>query len=197
MFSYLLSEYCPYGDFFDLVKYTNLSKDEKAIRTYFHELIDGLEFLHQHGICHLDIKPENLLLGSDFHLKICDFDLSYMRGDNELKSNGTVNYRSPEVLDHECKDPDESDVFSAAMVLYVLKSGGILAQTEHEPYRGIDLMDLLLHDHKKFWGTHIMIENRKPSFYNKDFKELIDIMTNEDPSKRATLHDIEMTEWYN
>jgi len=50
-----------------------------------------------------------------------------MDGDLELRSNGTLNYRAPEILDHHCDDPAESDVFSAAMVLYVLKSGGVLA----------------------------------------------------------------------
>mmetsp|Transcript_41388 Transcript_41388/g.36748 ORF Transcript_41388/g.36748 Transcript_41388/m.36748 type:complete len:104 (+) Transcript_41388:838-1149(+) len=61
----------------------------------------------------------------------------------------------------------------------------------------MDLMDLLLHDHKKFWGTHLMIENKKPSFYSKEFKELMDMMTDEDPHKRATLKDIELSKWYN
>lgn len=49
---------------------------EKIVRTYFHQLVDALEYLHKSGIAHLDLKPENIALGDKFMLKIMDFELS-------------------------------------------------------------------------------------------------------------------------
>lgn len=49
---------------------------EDLARTYFQEMLSGLEFLHRKGICHRDLKPENLLLDKDFKLKIADFGFS-------------------------------------------------------------------------------------------------------------------------
>jgi serine/threonine protein kinase len=77
-------EHCPYGDFFDLIKNHNLTFDDKMARTYFRQLISGIEYLHYYGIAHLDLKPENILLSEDFKLKIIDFDLSYKDGDKMI-----------------------------------------------------------------------------------------------------------------
>ena len=66
-------EYAPYGDLYNLLASADLS-DEHLIHTYFSQLITGLEYLHSHHIAHLDIKPENLLIGHDYRLKIADFD---------------------------------------------------------------------------------------------------------------------------
>lgn len=44
-------------------------------------MINGIEYLHLKGIAHMDIKPSNLMLDSEFRLKIIDFDLSFIKGD--------------------------------------------------------------------------------------------------------------------
>ncbi len=59
--SYILMELCPYGDFRSLIHKTRvLTEDTKLLRTYFHQLIDGIQYLHAQGVSHLDLKPENL-----------------------------------------------------------------------------------------------------------------------------------------
>jgi len=69
-------EYAPFGNFSTLIKKYGLGYNETLVRTYFHQLIEGLSELHRNGIAHLDIKPANLLLGSDYQLKVCDFNIS-------------------------------------------------------------------------------------------------------------------------
>ncbi len=49
---------------------------ENETRIYAAELILALDHLHQMGFIYRDIKPENVLLDSDGHLKITDFGLS-------------------------------------------------------------------------------------------------------------------------
>ena len=46
---------------------------EIVYRTYYNQLLDVLSFLHNKKICHLNIKPENILLDSKFNLKITDY----------------------------------------------------------------------------------------------------------------------------
>ena len=44
-----------------------------AIRFTIAELILGLEHMHSKNVCHRDMKPDNILYDSNFHVKICDF----------------------------------------------------------------------------------------------------------------------------
>jgi serine/threonine protein kinase len=195
-FSYILLEYAPYGDFYDVLMIEKVPFDDKLVRTYFHQLIEGLEFLHSKGIAHLDIKPENLLLGNNFQLKIADFDLSYMQGDHVIESKGTQNYRAPELVNDQCQIPEAADMFSAAIILFVLKSGTILPQTEGSCIRGFNLYHLLQNKNQEFWSFHNSLK-KQSNFYNEDFKELFNGMTKDDATKRITLKQIKSFKWYN
>jgi Serine/threonine protein kinase len=106
--STILLEYAVFGDFLTLLTSNKIPFEDKLARTYFHQLIEGLEYLHSQGIAHLDIKPENLLLGNDFELKIADFDLSYKIGDAGLRGKGSKSYMAPEVELSICKKPSSS-----------------------------------------------------------------------------------------
>lgn len=71
-------EYCEPGDLFHLVEEGYLKgKDRESDRLcMFKQLMQGINYLHSHGIAHRDIKLENLLLTSDSKLKITDFGVS-------------------------------------------------------------------------------------------------------------------------
>lgn len=49
---------------------------EEAAKFYFAEILLGLEHLHIMDIVYRDIKPENILLDIDGHIRIADFGLS-------------------------------------------------------------------------------------------------------------------------
>lgn len=68
----MVEEIAEGGEMFFYVK--NSGKfPERIARFYFHQMINALEFLHSKGIAHRDIKPDNILLGLDFNIKISDF----------------------------------------------------------------------------------------------------------------------------
>merc|ERR1712070_586029 len=83
----------------------------------------GLQFCHSLGVCHRDLKLENLLLhGNTQTLKICDFGFAKQAGPEEqqLTKCGSPYYAAPELLlgkGHEYKGV-EADIWSAGVILY-------------------------------------------------------------------------------
>ena len=137
--SCILTEYAPNGDFNGFLRNYRQHITDKILRTYFRQLIEGLEYMHDQGVYHLDLKLRNLLLSQDYQLKIADFDLSSLKGDAEIFSKGSKFYRAPEVKSSECTNGSAADIYSAGVILFILKSGGIAPHAEDQLYEGIDL----------------------------------------------------------
>ncbi|KAK9078716.1 hypothetical protein SSX86_002773 [Deinandra increscens subsp. villosa] len=74
--SCLLTEFCPGGDLHILrQRQPDRRFDEAAVRFYASEVVVALEYLHMMGIIYRDLKPENVLVRSDGHIMLTDFDL--------------------------------------------------------------------------------------------------------------------------
>lgn len=73
----------------------------KLVKSYMHQMLDAIAFCHMHRILHRDLKPQNLLVDRDGHLKLADFGLARsfnvpMRAyTHEVV---TLWYRAPEIL---------------------------------------------------------------------------------------------------
>jgi serine/threonine protein kinase len=94
------------------------------------QLAEALAYMHRKGICHLDLKPSNVLLTPSGKPMLLDFNLSQ---DQELELHmvgGTLPYMSPEQLEATAgREPAEldarSDVFSLGVILYELLTGSV------------------------------------------------------------------------
>ena len=74
---------------------------EKVAKFYFAEILLGLEYIHSKGIVYRDLKPENVLLDIDGHIKLADFGLSKnLQSVNDFTNSfcGSPEYMSPEML---------------------------------------------------------------------------------------------------
>ncbi|KAK7271191.1 hypothetical protein RJT34_26882 [Clitoria ternatea] len=72
---YLVMEYLNGGDLYSLLR--NLGcLDEEVARVYIAEVVLALEYLHSMHVVHRDLKPDNLLIAHDGHIKLTDFGLS-------------------------------------------------------------------------------------------------------------------------
>lgn len=195
--SFILMELAPHGDFFDMIMTHNIPFNDKLVRTYFHQLIEGLEYLHAQGVAHLDIKLENLLVGENFQLKIADFDNACINGQSYTHARGTAFYRAPELIDGHCKNGYAADVYSAAVILFLFKSGGVLPHSEHKLFRGMNLFDLMNTDSETFWSKHCEIQNRSSDYFEEDFKQLFNSMARVNPTERISIKEIKDSKWYN
>ena len=193
--SCILMEFAPYGDFATLIVQNKIYLDQTLVRTFFHQLVEGLEYIHSKQISHMDIKLENLLLGEDFNLKITDFDMSYKEGDFSFRGKGTANYRAPELKHRKCEDAKAADVYSAGIILFALVTGAF-PYIEKGLVEGHDLFDLLMKEYPRFWEIHQEFLKKKVSF-SEDFKELFKMMVKCDPNERATLEQVKKSAWYN
>ena len=119
-------EYAQNGDFFDLIVQKRVIMNDKLVRTFFRQLIAGVEHLHKNNVAHLDIKLDNLLLTEDFTLKVADFDLSCFRDEEIVSSKGSKYFRAPEIIAGCSVDHAASDIFSIGVILFTLKARGLL-----------------------------------------------------------------------
>jgi len=192
--SCILMEYATFGDFSDLVINTKFYQDEILGRTFFHQLIDGIEYLHSHNIGHMDLKLENLLLGDDLMLKIADFDLSCIFScEKYTKGRGTANYRAPELKNKSCYDARAADVYSAGIILFTFISGGFPG-VEDRPVEGYDLHEMMLENDENFWNAHSSIQGKE--IFSDDFKDLFFKMISKMPDQRITIDGIKRSKWY-
>ncbi len=90
----------------------------------FEELLEALAYIHQNGIVHRDIKPDNLVVDNAGILRLLDFDLSGPMGERfkQPLRLGTIAYIAPEQIRGHSPTP-ASDVYSAGILLYWLIAG--------------------------------------------------------------------------
>jgi len=194
----LLCEFAKYGDFFELVTKGCLS-GEVVVRSYFHQLIEGLEYIHSQGLAHLDLKLENLMLGADFNLKIIDFDQAQPLKDDLITSGGSTCYRAPEVMDGSCSHLAAADIYAAGIILFAFFAKQFpFAEKEDPTNTDINCYSTFVHNNKYFWTGKITKKNKTSprGSFTKDFIELLNGMWHVDPTERFTLEQVKASKWY-
>ena len=93
----------------------------QRIVNYLIQICEGLQYAHQHGIVHQDIKPANIFVLPDDKIKILDFGLACPFGSENFLA-GTPYYMSPEQV--QCFPVDQrSDIYSLGLVVYEMLTG--------------------------------------------------------------------------
>lgn len=107
-----------------------LAKDALAIVP---QICDALQFAHDEGIVHRDIKPENILIDKKGRVKIADFGLAKLLGqeqpDHHLTAThqvmGTVRYMAPEQMEGSRAVDHRADIYSLGVVFYEMLTGEV------------------------------------------------------------------------
>lgn len=150
---------------------------EMEAHSYFQSLIAAVEYIHGRGVCHRDIKLQNLLLNREFMLKLADFGFAtLMEGKDQTgvlrERLGTEGYMAPEIYLLKYVG-SQVDVFAAGVVLFTIYSG-------HPPFSNAVATDphyklFRSRNYEQFWKLH---SKGKPStfVYNESFRSLIEGM---------------------
>lgn len=103
-------------------------------------ILSALQHAHQNGIIHRDIKPQNILVNADGHVKVADFGIARMADSATLTTGnnvmGSVHYYSPEQASGQSADA-RSDIYSVGVVLYEMLTGRV-------PYDGDTLVSIAM-----------------------------------------------------
>uniref|UniRef100_A0A672QWV7 Protein kinase domain-containing protein n=1 Tax=Sinocyclocheilus grahami TaxID=75366 RepID=A0A672QWV7_SINGR len=166
---------------------TDKTLDEDQARFYFQDLLRGIEYLHYQKIIHRDVKPSNLLVGEDGHVKIADFGVSnqFEGADALLTSTvGTPAFLAPETLSETRKNFSGKalDVWAMGVTLYCFIFGVC-------PF--MDERILSLHQKIKTQPVELP-ENADIS---DDLKDLLFKMLDKNPETRITVPQIKVHPW--
>jgi tRNA A-37 threonylcarbamoyl transferase component Bud32 len=94
-------------------------------------ICEALQFAHDEGILHRDVKPENILLDAKGRVKIADFGIAKLVGEprpvTKLTATGaaigTPNYMAPEQIEHPEDVDQRADIYSLGVVFYEMLTG--------------------------------------------------------------------------
>jgi len=96
----IVMERCTSEDFASTKFIENGILNLQAFRNACVDLFTALEVVHSAGIVHMDVKPENFLLGMDGHYKLCDFAMSVPMGEKIYAlARGTPEFSDPEAFE--------------------------------------------------------------------------------------------------
>lgn len=134
--TYLIMEYASKGELFDYLVLNGRMKEKEA-REKFRQIVSAVQYCHQKGIVHRDLKAENLLLDADLNIKIADFGFSneFTTGSKLDTYCGSPPYAAPELFRGLKYDGPEVDVWSLGVLLYTMVSGTL-------PFDGATLREL-------------------------------------------------------
>ena len=178
-------EYLPGGDLYSLLQKIG-SLEEDHVKTYICQIVRALQYLHDNGIVHRDIKPDNILITETGRLKLTDFGLSiYGTADRRIGQEpdddstsivGTPDYLPPEVI---LAQPHSftADYWSLGAMIYEFATGvpPFHRDTETETFAAI---------------LAGQIDWSELDEFSPELKSLIHGLLNQDPSKRLGANGI-------
>jgi serine/threonine protein kinase len=123
---YFFMELAKGKDLFDFMKVREQSKKlvlDEAVVKISSCVASALAYCHGHGVAHMDVKPENIMVQQDYTAKLIDFGCSCPRDDVHGQCVGTVPFVAPEVLCGSVCDGAPADVWSLGVVVLELRFG--------------------------------------------------------------------------
>ncbi|KAM5284720.1 serine/threonine-protein kinase MARK2-like isoform 4-T6 [Hipposideros larvatus] len=179
---FIAMEYIGGGNLLDYI-HTHGRMMEGEARDAFRQLVSAVQYCHEQGVIHLDIKPKNVLFSTDRKVKLTDFGISELYDGNKLTAFcGTPSYMAPEITQMEAYDGPPADVWSLGVVLYHMVTG-------HTPFHSKDFGELARQITK---GEYTV-----PHDISIQLQILLSHLITVDPMKRSTLLQVMRDSWLN
>jgi len=179
---YLIMEYACGGELFDYIVQHGRAEEREACR-FLHQILAGVEQIHEMRVCHRDLKPENLLLDERKDIKIVDFGLSNTYQEEQLLQTacGSPCYAAPEMIAGQMYAPPMVDIWSCGVILFALVCGYLPFEDQN---------------HTELYKKILAAEYEMPNFISAEVADLIRCMLTTDPAERLKLDGIRQHAWY-
>ena len=126
-YRYLVLEYVNGNTLKDIIRQKGRINYQTAIQITI-RILSALQHAHDNGIIHRDIKPQNVLIHADGHVKVADFGIARMTGGATIGKGdtvvGSVHYSSPEQATGSVVEAT-SDLYSTGVVMYEMLTGRV------------------------------------------------------------------------
>ena len=170
-FIYIILEFCSNGDLFEWISKTSHSLNCRIIT----QIISAIQYLHQRGIYHHDLKPENIFLDSNYNIKIGDFGNCDTIDNNSPQSFfGTIEYTPPEIFLNNKISKDLIDIYQIGLLIYEIFTG-ILPWKENKENLIVEIKSGI---------------NYIPDFIPLLYREVIESCININPLKRPSINNL-------
>ncbi|KAG0368843.1 hypothetical protein BGZ54_001041 [Gamsiella multidivaricata] len=165
-------------DLFECIEHHSKFSESQA-RIIFKQIVECVEYLNSRGICHRDIKDENVVIDNDFKVKLIDFGSAVIipRPHGKLfdRFYGTINYASPEILKGEKYRAESAEIWSLGILLYTILYGEV---PFNDPLQAIS-------------GPYISPRVQS----SPECLHLLNWMLAKSPERRATIEDVVDHPW--
>jgi len=134
----IVTAYMPLGSLYKLLHTPSVEFTPQLIHKVCVETTCGLNYLHHLNppVIHRDLKSHNLLVDSDWTVKVCDFGLARTGAENTMTACGTPCWTAPEVLRRQ-RYTLKADIYSLGIVFWEIV-------TREDPYKGMDPFQVVL-----------------------------------------------------
>jgi len=176
---YIYMEYVQHPNLFNYLRRHRRLPQDRAL-AIFSNLLATVEAIHEEGIAHRDLKPDNIMVDPvTSEIILLDFGLSMVVPTSGLSDNycGSPMYMSPEILNRERHDPKVADIWSLGVILYHMLVG-------ESPWAAVESLDELLD--LVVFETHVKL----PSVLSPEVQDLLGGVLVHDPKDRLSLADI-------
>ena len=194
---YLILDYYPKGDLFKYIKQGPLT--ERQAKYVFKKILQGAQALHGAGVCHRNLKLENILLDQNFNPKISNFAFAKLFIENNqviqlAERIGTWNYMPPQIHNNQLYSGEKADIFCLGVILFTLVTGvnGFHQSTNDDPFYKF-IKDGNIDD---YWNK---VAQSYPNENNLslDFKNLYISMVASNENIRPNIAQILQHHWFN
>lgn len=146
---------------------------ESEVQLIAQQLVQALYYLHSNRVIHRDMKPQNILIGSNNVIKLCDFGFARAMSNKTVVLNsvkGTPLYMAPELVQEQPYN-HTADLWSLGVILYELFVGTPPFYTNSL----YSLINLIINDPVKY-----------PDTMSSNFKSFLQGLLQKNPSKRLS-----------
>lgn len=180
---YLVMELAEGGDLYDYILRHEGGVAEGTAKRHFAQIVRAVAYCHQLHVVHRDLKPENVVFfPQQGTVKLTDFGFSnlFQPGMMLATSCGSLAYSAPEILLGEEYHAPAVDIWSLGVILYMLVCGVPPFQETNDSETLVMILDC---------------RYSVPEHVSDDCRDLISRMLQKDPSRRASLNEIEAHHW--
>lgn len=183
---FIVMELCGGGSMMDIVRlYPEERMPEETARFFMRQVFEALAYCHENGVCHRDIRLDNLMLDNCGNAKITDFGHSgmYAPGWDIFSTSlvGSVYNLSPEQVIGQAYSGEKIDIWSAGVAVYCLLVG-------RPPFYDPDVNSLL----EKIPAGNFEV----PDFVSPAAKSFIECMIRPVPEERISIRQMLHHEWF-